>query len=113
ARTAIVGMSSVRTPWLLEAWRGPARQSGRRTRLDSAIESSDTAEKRTSVLFGRIFLTGDGHLAWEQQLEELARRHQLAEQMGGAEKLKRHRDNGRLPVRERIDKLLDPGSFRE
>jgi acetyl-CoA carboxylase carboxyltransferase component len=52
-------------------------------------------------------------LAWEQQLEELVRRHRLAEQMGGPEKIQRHRDNGRLPVRERIDKLLDPGTFRE
>src|SRR5690606_20747410 len=42
-------------PWLLEAWRGPARRTRCRTRLDSAIESSDTAEKRTSVLFSRIF----------------------------------------------------------
>ncbi len=52
-------------------------------------------------------------MAWEKQLEELAHRHRLAEQMGGEEKLKRHRDNGRLPVRERIDKLLDAGSFQE
>ena len=33
--------------------------------------------------------------------------------MGGPEKVKKHRDLGKLPVRERIDALLDPGSFHE
>ncbi|HVS12770.1 MAG TPA: carboxyl transferase domain-containing protein [Thermoanaerobaculia bacterium] len=33
--------------------------------------------------------------------------------MGGEERLARHRAAGRLPVRERIDRLLDPGSFHE
>ena len=33
--------------------------------------------------------------------------------MGGADKVKRQHDGGRLTVRERIDRLVDPGSFRE
>ena len=33
--------------------------------------------------------------------------------MGGAEKVERHRGQGKLTVAERIDALLDPGSFRE
>ncbi len=33
--------------------------------------------------------------------------------MGGADKVKRQRDQGRLNVRERIDKLLDQNSFHE
>ena len=33
--------------------------------------------------------------------------------MGGKERVKRQHDTGRLTVRERIDKLLDPGSFEE
>ena len=33
--------------------------------------------------------------------------------MGGKERVKRQHDTGRLTVRERIDKLLDPGSFVE
>src|SRR5262249_28740698 len=41
------------------------------------------------------------------------RRQALARAMGGPEKLKRHRDNGKLNVRERIDALLDEGSFHE
>ena len=32
---------------------------------------------------------------------------------GGEEKLKAHRAKGRLTARERLDLLLDPGSFRE
>ena len=33
--------------------------------------------------------------------------------MGGAEKVKRQHEHGKLTVRERIDRLLDAGSFRE
>ncbi len=50
---------------------------------------------------------------WQPELEELARRRALAAKMGGAEKVERHHANGKLTVRERIEALLDPGSFRE
>jgi acetyl-CoA carboxylase carboxyltransferase component len=33
--------------------------------------------------------------------------------MGGVDKVKRQRDQGRLTVRERIDRLVDPNSFHE
>jgi acetyl-CoA carboxylase carboxyltransferase component len=52
-------------------------------------------------------------MSWQPELEELRRRQALARAMGGPEKLKRHRDNGKLDVRERIDALLDEGSFHE
>jgi acetyl-CoA carboxylase carboxyltransferase component len=52
-------------------------------------------------------------VTWEPELEELARRHALAAEMGGPEKVEKHRSLGKLPVRERIDHLLDPGSFHE
>jgi acetyl-CoA carboxylase carboxyltransferase component len=52
-------------------------------------------------------------LSWESDIEELRRREALARQMGGADKVKRQRDGGKLTVRERIDALLDPGSFHE
>jgi acetyl-CoA carboxylase carboxyltransferase component len=52
-------------------------------------------------------------MSWESELEELRRRQQLAHQLGGAERVKRHKDGGKLTVRERIDALLDAGSFRE
>ena len=52
-------------------------------------------------------------MPWQEQIDELATRKRLAQQMGGAEKLKRHRDNGKLPVRERIAQLVDADSFVE
>jgi acetyl-CoA carboxylase carboxyltransferase component len=50
---------------------------------------------------------------WKPELDELARREALAREMGGADKVKRQRDGGRLTVRERIDLLVDPKSFHE
>lgn len=50
---------------------------------------------------------------WQPELDELARRHELAARMGGEEKLARHRELGKLPVRDRIAALLDADSFRE
>ena len=41
---------------------------------------------------------------------ELRDRTALARQGGGEKYLQRHREQGKLPVRERIDLLLDPGS---
>ena len=52
-------------------------------------------------------------MSWEKELEELARRKALAAQMGGAEKVARHKGLGKLTVRERIDALADAGSFHE
>ena len=49
----------------------------------------------------------------DDELNELRHRTELAQRMGGPEKIQRHRDNGRLPVRERIDALVDGGSFVE
>lgn len=52
-------------------------------------------------------------MTWEPELEELARRTELARKMGGAEKVERHHAQGKLTVRERIDALVDPGTFHE
>ncbi|HBH00466.1 MAG TPA: methylmalonyl-CoA carboxyltransferase, partial [Candidatus Rokubacteria bacterium] len=52
-------------------------------------------------------------MGWEEELEELRRREELAEQLGGPERVKRQHDGGRLTIRERLDKLVDPGSFHE
>ncbi|MBO0710373.1 MAG: methylmalonyl-CoA carboxyltransferase [Acetobacteraceae bacterium] len=52
-------------------------------------------------------------MSWEPELAELRRREAFARQMGGAEKVKRQHDGGRLTVRERIETLLDRGSFHE
>src|SRR6202007_2677423 len=52
-------------------------------------------------------------MIWKPELDELARREAFAREMGGVEKVKRQRDQGRLTVRERIDKLVDANSFHE
>jgi acetyl-CoA carboxylase carboxyltransferase component len=52
-------------------------------------------------------------MSWEREIEELKRRQALAREHGGPERVKRHKDAGKLTARERIDLLLDPGSFRE
>jgi len=46
-------------------------------------------------------------------LEELQRRKEVAYKLGGPDKIKRHRERGHLTARERLDKLLDPGSWME
>jgi acetyl-CoA carboxylase carboxyltransferase component len=50
---------------------------------------------------------------WKPELDDLARREAFAREMGGVDKVKRQRDQGRLTVRERIDKLVDAKSFHE
>ncbi|MCG6953986.1 MAG: methylmalonyl-CoA carboxyltransferase, partial [Betaproteobacteria bacterium] len=52
-------------------------------------------------------------MGWETEIDELRRRETLALKMGGPDKVKRQHDGGKLTVRERIDRLLDPGSFHE
>ena len=50
---------------------------------------------------------------WEPLLADLASRRARAEAMGGEQLVARQRSLGKLPVRERLDLLLDPGSFVE
>lgn len=50
---------------------------------------------------------------WHREIEEIRRRKALAAEMGGTERVERQRGRGKLTVRERIEALLDPGSFRE
>ena len=48
-----------------------------------------------------------------ERLHELEKRRETALAMGGDERVKRHHASGRLTVRERIDGVLDEGSFYE
>jgi acetyl-CoA carboxylase carboxyltransferase component len=52
-------------------------------------------------------------MVWQPELDELKRRRELAEQMGGPEGIERQHSRGKLTVRERIAALADPGSFQE
>jgi 3-methylcrotonyl-CoA carboxylase beta subunit len=45
-----------------------------------------------------------------QLVADLRERIERAHQGGGAKYLQRHREQGKLPVRERIERLIDPGS---
>ena len=49
----------------------------------------------------------------KENLEELAHRNEEALQGGGPERIKRQHDSGKFTARERVDLLLDPGSFVE
>lgn len=50
---------------------------------------------------------------WAEELAELKQRRQWAARMGGEEAVARFKARGRLTARERIERLLDDGSFRE
>src|SRR5271169_5357370 len=52
-------------------------------------------------------------VGWEPELAELRARIALAKEMGGADRVARQHAGGRLTVRERIERMLDPGSFHE
>ena len=47
------------------------------------------------------------------RLEELRRRHAQAEEAGGEERVRRQHKAGKKTARERLELLLDPGSFLE
>jgi acetyl-CoA carboxylase carboxyltransferase component len=65
--------------------------------LESRIVSSDPT-----------FKTNQDRM--QQLVAELRGRTDRARQGGGPKYLQRHREQGKLPVRERIDRLIDPGS---
>ncbi|HJM74634.1 MAG TPA: carboxyl transferase domain-containing protein [Dehalococcoidia bacterium] len=52
-------------------------------------------------------------MTWQDDIEELQRRKELAYELGGEERIETHHARGRLTVRERLDRLLDAGTFRE
>lgn len=58
-------------------------------------------------------MTPEGPEDWSAEVAELERRRTLAADLGGEEKVARHRAAGKLTVRERVEAILDPGSFAE
>jgi len=52
-------------------------------------------------------------VSWQPEVDELKRRAELAKVMGGPENIARQHAGGKLTVRERIERLLDPGTFHE
>jgi len=49
----------------------------------------------------------------ETRIEELRKKRQQVALGGGADKLEKHRAGGKMTARERVDTLVDPGSFME
>src|SRR3989441_1227346 len=52
-------------------------------------------------------------MSLHERFDELARRHAEAELGGGEERIRRQHKAGKKTARERLDLLLDPGSFTE
>lgn len=52
-------------------------------------------------------------MSWDDSIRELEARKLLAREMGGEERVAKHKSLGKLTVRERVDRLLDAGSFQE
>ncbi|CAB4363626.1 MAG: acetyl-CoA carboxylase carboxyltransferase subunit [Actinobacteria bacterium] len=58
-------------------------------------------------------MSGRNRDDWEPWLERLRTERAKSLEMGGPERLERHRAAGKLNVRERIELLFDPGTFNE
>lgn len=52
-------------------------------------------------------------MTWKPEADEIAQRRQWALEHGGAEAVRSYREKGWLTIRERIDTLVDAGSFQE
>ena len=52
-------------------------------------------------------------MSWEAEAEEIRLRRRRADEMGGAEAVRKHHERGFLTARERIAGIVDPGTFHE
>ncbi len=52
-------------------------------------------------------------MSWKPELDELARRRELMQAMGGPDGVSRQHGRNKLTVRERLPLLADPGTFQE
>jgi acetyl-CoA carboxylase carboxyltransferase component len=52
-------------------------------------------------------------MSWDREIDELHARSALAHQMGGEEKVARQHKFGKLTIRERLDAIVDQGTFHE
>src|SRR5690606_41671653 len=57
---------------------------------------------------------GDGYkMTDDGKIRDLRARKEAAREGGGEDRLRRQHERGKMSARERLDILLDPGSFRE
>ena len=52
-------------------------------------------------------------MTWEKEAKEINEKRNFADQMGGEEAVELQYKKGRLPIRERINRILDNKSFNE
>ena len=52
-------------------------------------------------------------MSWKPEVDEIKQRRALALGQGGAEAVAKQHSQNRLTIRERVDQLLDTGSFEE
>jgi propionyl-CoA carboxylase beta chain len=78
--------------------------------MDALLESRSMATAERPVPQTVSATKSDSH---ERNLAELEARHAIAEEGGGAVRRERERKAGKLSARERIDFLLDEGTFEE
>ncbi|MDD5288453.1 MAG: hypothetical protein PHY28_05010 [Dehalococcoidales bacterium] len=52
-------------------------------------------------------------MVWQPEIDEIKKRKEFAAQMGGIENVERSHKRGKLTARERLDKMVDRGSFQE
>ena len=52
-------------------------------------------------------------MSWRAEIDEIHQRRRWAEELGGSEAIDAQHRAGRMTIRERIDRLLDAGSFNE
>ncbi|HAK50841.1 MAG TPA: propionyl-CoA carboxylase [Gammaproteobacteria bacterium] len=52
-------------------------------------------------------------MSWHKEAHEIELRRELSKQQGGDESVEIHHEKGRLTIRERIDGLVEAGSFEE
>src|SRR5207248_201318 len=77
------------------------------TRGDSRLTRRDITDGRVRVAYNRCAMN------LEQKLEELKKRDHLAEAGGGEKRREKQHKEGKMSARERIEFLLDEGTFEE
>ena len=70
-------------------------------------------ERSVAATDGGVVETWKPGMPWETAIRELEARRRLGQQMGGPARIDRQHAAGKLTVRERIDGLIDSGSFFE
>ncbi|MDE0884554.1 MAG: propionyl-CoA carboxylase [Myxococcota bacterium] len=52
-------------------------------------------------------------MSWKKEVDGIAQRRTLAQEMGGADAVARQHERGRMTIRERVNALADSGTFQE